>query len=175
MAEMVGNSALSPLLLLSASRAEFTALLLRREPTPADLALRTLLAGFLTAVPLLCVNMWYLLRVTQYGLAPAGWLSLMKGLVLVLRMLFQAYRTALPAADKHQRSAMPISEPSVALASDAAVPTTIEMTEVFGSDDLSDSASRGGARVAEGGPRQSARETDDTLILAPDVQSSSLP
>ena len=56
-------------------------------------------------MPLLGVNMWYLLRVAQYGLAPAGWLSLMKGIVLVPKLLFQAYRAARPDAGKHRRSA----------------------------------------------------------------------
>ncbi len=103
-AELVGTSIASPLLYFS-SRAEFVALLLQREPSAGDFAFRALHAGLLTAVPLLGVNMWYLLRVAQYGLAPAGWLSLMKGLVLVPRLLFQAYRATRPGAGKHQRAA----------------------------------------------------------------------
>ncbi len=103
MAELVGTSIASPLLYF-ASRAEFVALHLQREPSAGDFAFRALHAGLLTSVPLLGVNMWYLLRVAQYGLAPAGWLSLMKGLVLVPRLLFQAYRATRPGAGKHQRS-----------------------------------------------------------------------
>jgi Leucine-rich repeat (LRR) protein len=105
MAELVGSSPFAPLLYVATSRAEFTNFLLQREPTPADFSFRALHAGFLTSIPILAVNAWYLLRVTQYGLAPAGWLSLMKGLVLVPRLLFQAYRATRPGAGKHQRSA----------------------------------------------------------------------
>ncbi len=102
MAELVGTSVFSPLL-LHASRAEFVMLLLQREPTPADFAFRALHAGLLTSIPLLCVNMWFLLRVTQYGLAPPGWLSLMKGLVLVPALLYRSLRATRPEAGKHQR------------------------------------------------------------------------
>jgi Leucine-rich repeat (LRR) protein len=103
-AELVGFSPLSPLLYV-ASRAEFTVLLVQREASPADLAFRALYAGLLTSLPLLFANLWYLLRVTQYGLAPPGWLSLMKGFILIPRLLFQAYRAARPDAGKHRRSA----------------------------------------------------------------------
>lgn len=102
MAELVGSSVLSPLL-LHASRAEFVMLLLQREPTPADFAFRALLAGLLTSIPLLSVNIWFLLRVTQYGLAPPGWLSLMKGLMLVPALLYRSLRATRPDAGKHQR------------------------------------------------------------------------
>jgi hypothetical protein len=44
-----------------------------------------------------------LLRVTQYGLAPPGWLSLMKGLVLVPALLYRSLRATRPDAGKHQR------------------------------------------------------------------------
>jgi hypothetical protein len=103
-AELVGASPFAPLLWFALSRAEFTVFVLQREPTPADFAFRALHAGFLTSIPLLAVNSWYLLRVTQYGLAPAGWLSLIKGLILVPRLLFQAYRATRPGAGKHRRS-----------------------------------------------------------------------
>jgi Leucine-rich repeat (LRR) protein len=102
MAELVGTSVFSPLLLY-ASRAEFVMLLLQREPTPADFAFRALLAGLLTSIPLLCVNIWFLLRVTQYGLAPPGWLSLMKGLLLVPALLYRSLRATRPEAGKHLR------------------------------------------------------------------------
>jgi hypothetical protein len=102
MAELIGTSLASPLLHF-ASRAEFIVLLLQREPTPADFVFRALHAGVLTSIPLLAANVWFLLHVTQFGLAPAGWLSLMKGLVLVPRLLFQALRAARGTAAKHQR------------------------------------------------------------------------
>lgn len=102
-AELVGTSIVSPLL-YATSRAEFVVLHLQREPAPADFAFRALHAGLLTSIPLLGVNMWYLLRVAQYGVAPAGWLSLMKGMVLVPWLLFQAYRATRPGAGKHQRA-----------------------------------------------------------------------
>lgn len=103
MAELIGTSLASPLLHF-ASRAEFIVLLLQREPTPADFVFRALHAGVLTSIPLLAANVWFLLHVTQFGLAPAGWLSLMKSLVLVPRLLFQALRAARGTAAKHQRS-----------------------------------------------------------------------
>ena len=99
----MGTSPFAPILHF-ASRAEFVALLLQRDSTPADLAFRALHAGLLTTIPLLFVNFWYLLKVAQYGVAPAGWLSLMKGLVLVPRLLFQAYRATRPGAGKHSRA-----------------------------------------------------------------------
>jgi Leucine-rich repeat (LRR) protein len=120
-AELVGTSIASPLLYFS-SRAEFVALHLQREPSAGDFVFRALHAGLLTAVPLLGVNMWYLLRVAQYGLAPAGWLSLMKGMVLVPRLLFQAYRATRPGAGKHQRAASEAAgriDPSTAFESGA--------------------------------------------------------
>ncbi len=120
-AELVGTSIASPLLYF-ASRAEFVALHLQREPSAGDFVFRALHAGLLTAVPLLGVNMWYLLRVAQYGLAPAGWLSLMKGMILVPRLLFQAYRATRPGAGKHLRAASEAAgriDPSTAFESGA--------------------------------------------------------
>jgi hypothetical protein len=102
LAELVGTSVLSPLLFV-ASPAEFTVRLLQRSPTPADFAFRTVHAGLLSSLPLLFINTWYVLKVAQYGVAPAGWLSLMKGLVFVPHLLFQAFRATRAGAARHHR------------------------------------------------------------------------
>ena len=101
-AELVSSSAFSPLLYFS-SRSEFVVLLLQRDATPQDFMFRAFHAGLLTSMPLLAINLWFLLVVTQYGMAPTGWLSLLKGLILVPRLVFQAFRAGRSGSMKHQR------------------------------------------------------------------------
>ena len=108
----------------------------------------------------------------------------MKGLVLVLRMLFQAYRTALPAADKHQRAALPASTLPLEFAS-ASLPATIDVMLAYGNAEDATAPSHGsgrgdgtrtdGGHDADRGRQDNTRETDDAAILATDVELSSLP
>jgi hypothetical protein len=95
----------------------------------------------------------------------------MKGLVLVLRMLFQAYRTALPAADKHQRSALSASTPPLDFAS-ASVPATIDITLTYENADGRDDGHDAGRDRQQ---NVDIRETDDATILGSDIELSSLP
>ena len=103
MAELVGSSLLSPLLYFG-SRAEFVVLHLQREPAPADFVFRAVNKGLLTSMPLLAVHVWYVLRVAQYGMAPAGWLSLVNGVVLIPSLLLRAAQAMRTGATKHQRT-----------------------------------------------------------------------
>jgi hypothetical protein len=63
--------------------------ILRRD-TAADLLLRLCHAGLLSSIPLLAVNLYFLLSVTQVGMSASNWLALLNCFVLVPRLVGMA-------------------------------------------------------------------------------------
>ena len=104
--------------------------ILRRD-TPVDLLLRLCHAGLLSSIPLLVVNLYFLLRVTQLGMSASNWLALLNGFVLVPRLVGMAawswwqQRAALLRMVAEAISSTPAMPPSIEL-----TPTTSALTSV---------------------------------------------
>jgi hypothetical protein len=99
------SSIASPLLYLSSSTRPFvTRLIVHPQPTPQDIVCRLVHSIALSRAPLLAVNLWFLLRVTQVGMGPLNWLSLVTNALAIVHLCAQAVRewrkeTTRPMAD----------------------------------------------------------------------------
>ena len=87
------SSFAAPLLYASsATRGELVQRVLSAHATPRDIiAWRFVHCVLLAKAPLLAVNVWYLLSVTQVGMGALNWLSLLTGALKVVQLSLQLH------------------------------------------------------------------------------------
>jgi hypothetical protein len=87
---LLQSSALCPLLFLRPRTRAAWADIVVSDSLPSDHLWRLLFSGLLVSIPMLFVNIYYLLNIAQTGLGVSDWASLALGMLLVPRLVGQA-------------------------------------------------------------------------------------